>query len=593
MPNYSLVIGSKFRPFSYQEMLAPVLQQTQAHQQVEESYATLAAEADQWKNIAMSEPNSKAAETYMQYARDLESQADMLATKGLSLNSRRDAFKMAQRYQSEMLPIQQAYTTKMKDIEVQRAAGPDAVFSYDANNRSIDEYIANPMTTYETLDLNKAFTAAATDIGQIKGALTDLQKNGRLDAFHKYYAQVKGLTPEEAALTSRAMETGDWSGVDMSKPQNQFVYNAMNRVYSMYTQPWMNSDQDQKLKDYIARGAAYGIGTTDIHAYEDFLAKENYKAAKANQQQQNLPSQGLLPLPKEGSQSKEQKKINTAYTTFNNSKKILEGLDQHDVKVLQQWIDDYQKAKKRYEEKTGEEYTPKKHLSINRPISGPAAYASNVRAANNFEAWANLYESAKALPGNHQVDFNISNSPQRIRTGFSQDSPETIVMVPKITIGTNIESAFAEAATVENGYRPNWNPTEMQDVVDYLKSNLMSVASNKRNDYIQLEGKRKNTKNKDLNEELFDGAFITFQNGKTKLHTKDGDTYIIKPGAFGGPDEWGDITRDDIEKAYERGDYMGYLNGLSQFTNLLYETSVSQLPGASQRSSKTDQIYLE
>ena len=287
MPNYSLVIGSKFRPFSYQEMLAPVLQQTQAHQQVEESYATLAAEADQWKNIAMSEPNSKAAETYMQYARDLESQADMLATKGLSLNSRRDAFKMAQRYQSEMLPIQQAYTTKMKDIEAQRTAGPDAIFSYDANNRSIDEYIANPMTTYETLDLNKAFTAAAADIGQIKGALTDLQKNGRLDAFHKYYAQVKGLTPEEAALTSKAMETGNWSGVDMSKPQNQFVYNAMNRVYSMYTQPWMNSDQDQKLKDYIARGAAYGIGTTDIHAYEDFLAKENYKAAKAKAEKDN------------------------------------------------------------------------------------------------------------------------------------------------------------------------------------------------------------------------------------------------------------------------------------------------------------------
>lgn len=287
MPNYSLVIGSKFRPFSYQEMLAPVLQQTQAHQQVEESYATLAAEADQWKNIAMSEPNSKAAETYMQYARDLESQADMLATKGLSLNSRRDAFKMAQRYQSEMLPIQQAYTTKMKDIEAQRIAGPDAVFSYDANNRSIDEYIANPMATYETLDLNKVFTAAATDIGQIKGALTDLQKNGRLDAFHKYYAQVKGLTPEEAALTSRAMETGDWRGVDMSKPQNQFVYNAMNRVYSMYKQPWMNSDQYQKLKYYIARGAAYGMGTTDIHAYEDFSAKENYKAAKAKVEKDN------------------------------------------------------------------------------------------------------------------------------------------------------------------------------------------------------------------------------------------------------------------------------------------------------------------
>ena len=37
MANYSLVINSQFKPFSYSEMLAPVMQSTQAQQAVEDA----------------------------------------------------------------------------------------------------------------------------------------------------------------------------------------------------------------------------------------------------------------------------------------------------------------------------------------------------------------------------------------------------------------------------------------------------------------------------------------------------------------------------------------------------------------------------
>ena len=45
MANYSLVINSRFRPFSYQEMLAPTLQSTQAHQALEDAYNELGMQA--------------------------------------------------------------------------------------------------------------------------------------------------------------------------------------------------------------------------------------------------------------------------------------------------------------------------------------------------------------------------------------------------------------------------------------------------------------------------------------------------------------------------------------------------------------------
>ena len=51
MPNYNLVLDTKFKPFSYQEMLAPVLAATQAHQAIEDAYGELADKANIWENM--------------------------------------------------------------------------------------------------------------------------------------------------------------------------------------------------------------------------------------------------------------------------------------------------------------------------------------------------------------------------------------------------------------------------------------------------------------------------------------------------------------------------------------------------------------
>ena len=51
MPNYGLVINSKFKPFSYQEMLAPVNASTVAHQALENAYNELEVKAGMLDNI--------------------------------------------------------------------------------------------------------------------------------------------------------------------------------------------------------------------------------------------------------------------------------------------------------------------------------------------------------------------------------------------------------------------------------------------------------------------------------------------------------------------------------------------------------------
>ena len=84
MANYSLILDTKFKPFSYQEMLAPVAASTQAHQALEEEYNELAAKANVWDKMANEQTDSKAYKMYKAYADDLSARADDLMKYGLN-----------------------------------------------------------------------------------------------------------------------------------------------------------------------------------------------------------------------------------------------------------------------------------------------------------------------------------------------------------------------------------------------------------------------------------------------------------------------------------------------------------------------------
>ena len=117
MANYSLIINSQFKPFSYQEMLAPTLMATQAHQALEDQYGELATKASVWEEMANEQTDPYAYKMYKTYANDLEEQAGQLAREGLNAASRRDMLNMRARYSKEITPIEQAYTTRQKQAE--------------------------------------------------------------------------------------------------------------------------------------------------------------------------------------------------------------------------------------------------------------------------------------------------------------------------------------------------------------------------------------------------------------------------------------------------------------------------------------------
>lgn len=148
--NY-LVIGSKFRPFSYAEMLAPVQDATTAHKDLENAYSELATKAGVWEKLANETKDVEAYNMYSKYMNDLKTFSDVLATEGLNPLSRQNMLNMKNRYSQEIVPIENAYNTRMNMIKAQtdaRTKDSTMLFDFDASDLTLDKLITNPSMTY-------------------------------------------------------------------------------------------------------------------------------------------------------------------------------------------------------------------------------------------------------------------------------------------------------------------------------------------------------------------------------------------------------------------------------------------------------------
>ena len=202
MANYSLVIDSKFSPFTFQELLQPALMATQAHQELENQYGELATKANIWEEMANEQTDPYAYKMYKTYARDLESQVRQLAREGLTPASRQNMLKMKQRYSSDIIPIEQAYKRRQELIDEQKklqAQDNTLMFDRSASMMSLDDLIKNPQLTYQSYSgaaLAKQVSDAAKSLSK---AIRDNPGNWRSILKNQYFERImqKGYRPEE------------------------------------------------------------------------------------------------------------------------------------------------------------------------------------------------------------------------------------------------------------------------------------------------------------------------------------------------------------------------------------------------------------
>lgn len=222
MANYSLVVNSKFQPFSFDRYLQPYQIYGQNYKEIEEQYTDLSIKAGIWEGLANKQTDPHTYKMYKTYANDLENRASQLASEGLNAVSRKNMLNMRARYSKEIIPIERAYNRKSKLAEEQRklkAANPSIMFDRDFSSISLDDLLDNPELSYTLVsgdDLYKKGKEAAISASSrmvnvspaLQGQYWKIRQGYGADAANKFLLDQSNIPELKDAINRIVSQSG-------------------------------------------------------------------------------------------------------------------------------------------------------------------------------------------------------------------------------------------------------------------------------------------------------------------------------------------------------------------------------------------------
>lgn len=172
-------ITSKFRPFSFDELLKPMAIYKEAYDKAEEDYNSLAVQTEQWRDIANQTKSPEAYAMFNKYATDLQNATENFS-KGMTLQNKGQLLAMKRRYASDILPIAKASEAMKEANEFRMKMGPDAIFEvgeYDSLDKFLhgktanNKYVSRDALTKRTAAMTEAAMASAMKDPEFQKAL--------------------------------------------------------------------------------------------------------------------------------------------------------------------------------------------------------------------------------------------------------------------------------------------------------------------------------------------------------------------------------------------------------------------------------------
>lgn len=254
-----LTNNAKFNPYTFDEMLKPLAMAADAYNTVQSGIEELGAKADLMKMYANEVPDSKVANMYNSYAKDLEKQASMLAKHGLTPASRQGLLNMKRRYSSEVVPIEAAVARREALTKEQREAilkDPSLMFDIDYSKTQLDYLLDNPNATYNPISGNELTKRAAQMASNLAKVVQDNPKYQSILG-GQYFQQMTqmGYTPAQIMQTI----LNDDNAPAELRQIAETVFNEAG--LSKYSQ-----DIQDRARGFINSGLYEGIGTTKYDA---------------------------------------------------------------------------------------------------------------------------------------------------------------------------------------------------------------------------------------------------------------------------------------------------------------------------------------
>ena len=255
MPNY-IVLNSKFKPFSFEEILRPALLATQEHQALDQAYSELNQQAAPWENRINQLRDPISYSMYNEFSNKLLSNVEQLAKEGLNSGSRRALFQTNADYKNKIVPIENAYNSRIEDLKKQRdllEKDSTAMFSLDIGSTSVDDYLRGNRPQYNTVYGSEILKRSSDLFDNFKNQLTNVSNwqetaQGRL----LERIETKGFTRQDLVDILNNPE---------SYPDITYL---MKNILSSSGVDYLSLRDQQKAYQFLIEGMASGLGTSNI-----------------------------------------------------------------------------------------------------------------------------------------------------------------------------------------------------------------------------------------------------------------------------------------------------------------------------------------
>lgn len=279
-----VITGSKFKPFSYAELIQPIQLAEAAHQAVEDQYNELSTKANVWENIANEQDSSYIYDMYKTYADDLKYQADQLATSGLTPASRQGLNNMRTRYSQQIVPIEQGYAAKVRDIEAQKQAklkDNTLMFDREAAFTNLEDYVRNPNLSYTAYSGQTLASQTSQMARNLAKELKEYKKGKPIDAYTNTFLTKYNVSSDDVLY---AIEHPN------DKRSNKALRAIMDAAVNASPIPsWGDVDTLDRAYQYA------GMGLWDAIGEERVTPIENYGARPAARQAAGSSSSATVP----------------------------------------------------------------------------------------------------------------------------------------------------------------------------------------------------------------------------------------------------------------------------------------------------------
>ena len=281
MANFNLVVNtSNFKPFTYEEMVRPLLLYKQEEEARQQAYLDLQEKASTLEDLAASEKDAEAYGVYTAYKNRLREVADEMAKNGLTRQNNQ-VFNLRKSYINDIKPLNDLLEKRNKLVEEQRANNKDGtnIYSIDYGDMSLAEMKRNSTQTYNTLNGNVIRAMSAEIFAPLaKQILESPEYTSISGKVGKQYFQERiqrGYTLDQMI--------NELQGTEAGSKLAQVKQNILSSL-GMDKKGFSTAKQAQ-VEQFVNMGAMAALGETEYgnlndKSYLDPLQQEQKSAAK-------------------------------------------------------------------------------------------------------------------------------------------------------------------------------------------------------------------------------------------------------------------------------------------------------------------------